>query len=54
MQDQLFLEAESPATTGIEALGVTQHLNTHTRISVIVASVWELRDDQSTQSQSLN
>ena len=54
MQDLPFLEAESPATTGIEAPVIVQHLNAHTRISVITVGVGELTDDQNIQSKSLN
>jgi hypothetical protein len=53
-QDLPFLEAESPATTGIEAPIVTQHLKAHTRMSVITVGAEELTDDQTIQSQSLN
>jgi hypothetical protein len=53
-QDLPFLEAESPATTGIEAPVVTQHLKAHTRMSVITVGAEELTDDQTIQSQSLN
>ena len=54
MQDLSFLEAESPATTGIEAPVITQHLNVHTRMSVITVGVGEPTDDWSIQNQSLN
>ena len=54
VQDLPFLEAESPATTGIEAPVVAQHLNAHTHMSAIAVGVGELIDDRSIQSQSLN
>ena len=47
VQDLPFLEAESPATTGIEAPVVAQHLNAHTRMSAIAVGVGELTDDRS-------
>ena len=54
VQDLPFLEAESLATTGIEAPVITQHLNAHSHMSAITVGVGELTDDQSIQSQSLN
>ena len=49
-----FLEAESPATTGIEAPVVAQHLNAHTHLSAIAVGAEELTDVQTIQSRSLN
>ena len=46
VQELPFLEAESPATTGIEAPVVTQHLNAHTHMSAIAVGAEELTDDQ--------
>ena len=42
MSELPFLEAESPATTGIEAPVATQHLTAHSHMSVIVLGVEEL------------
>ena len=54
MPELPFLEAESPATTGIEAPVIAQHLNAHTHMSAIAVGVVELTDDQTIQSRSLN
>ena len=45
MPELPFLEAESPATTGIKAPVIAQHLNAHTHMSVIAVGVEELTDN---------
>ena len=50
MPELPFLEAESPATTGIEAPVIAQHLNAHTHMSAIAVGAEELTDDQTIQS----
>jgi hypothetical protein len=52
MQDLPFLEVESPATTGIEAPVIAQHLSAHTCMSVITVGAEEPTNNQTIQSQS--
>jgi hypothetical protein len=54
VQELPFLEAERPATTGIEAPVIAQHLNAHTRMSAITVGAEELTDNQTIRSRSLN
>ena len=49
-----FLEAESPATTGIAAAVIARQPNAHSHMSVITVGVVELTDDQTIGSQCLN